>query len=204
MKPKAWLIACAASDFISFISTSQIDNMSSDVVLFPDAGPLITLAYADALDVLLKPGWAVTLVDMVLQELTRNVTPTSEKLAQWVQRHQLPVLTTQISQRYQAQLAGGVLNPHKSNLGELAIQETMNNLTMEMPLKQAVFLFEDHKIARASFLLPHNCRKVSTRAYLMFLQEKGWITSALEIERKAIQAGRAFSSMRFPVVASSD
>jgi hypothetical protein len=178
--------------------------MSSDVLIFPDAGPFITLAYADALDVLLKPGWAVTLVDMVLQELTRNVTPTSEKLAQWVQRHQLPVLTTQISQRYQAQLSGGILNQNKSNLGELAIQETMNNLAMEMPLKQAVFLFEDHKIARASFLLPHNCRKVSTRAYLMFLQEKGWITSALEIERKAIQAGRAFSSMRFPVVAASD
>jgi hypothetical protein len=26
-----------------------------------------------------------------------------------------------------------------------------------------IFLLEDHKIARASFLLPDNCRKVSTR-----------------------------------------
>jgi hypothetical protein len=178
--------------------------MPSDVLIFPDAGPLITLAYADALDVLFKPGWGVTLVDMVLHELTRSATPTSEKLAQWLQRHQLPVLSTQIKQRYQAQLALGVSNPNQSNLGELAIQETMNNLAMDISPKKAVFLFEDHKIARASFLLPHHCRKVSTRAFLMFLQEKGWITSALEIERRAIQAGRVFSGLRFPVVAASD
>ena len=39
------------------------------VVLLPDAGPLITLAYADALDLLFKPGWSLTLVDMVLHEM---------------------------------------------------------------------------------------------------------------------------------------
>jgi len=31
--------------------------MSASVALLPDAGPLITLAYADALDLLFKPGW---------------------------------------------------------------------------------------------------------------------------------------------------
>jgi hypothetical protein len=40
------------------------------IALLPDAGPLITLAYADALDVLLKPGWIVMIVDMVLHEVT--------------------------------------------------------------------------------------------------------------------------------------
>ena len=54
----------------------------ADIVLLPDAGPLITLAYADALDVLFRPGWEVALVDMVLLEVTRNQTPTSDKLAQ--------------------------------------------------------------------------------------------------------------------------
>ena len=46
--------------------------------------------------------------------------------------------------------------------------------------------------------LPDNCRKASTRAFLLFLELKGWLASATEIERKAIQAGRAFSSLRFP------
>jgi hypothetical protein len=50
---------------------------AKDIALLPDAGPLITLAYADALDVLLNPGWTVILVDMILHELTRNQTPTS-------------------------------------------------------------------------------------------------------------------------------
>lgn len=61
-----------------------------------------------------------------------------------------------------------------------------------------VFLFEDHKMARASFLVPENCRKISTRAFLMFLDQLGWLASAAEIERRAIQAGRSFSQLRFP------
>lgn len=169
-----------------------------DVVLLPDAGPLITLAYADSLDLLFRPGWSVALVDMVLHEVTRNQTPTSEKLARWAETHKLPVLPTRISQRFQQNLSANVVAPRKSNLGELAIQEAMNDFALELPPKTGVFLFEDHKIARASFLVPDNCRKVSTRAFLLFLEQKGWLASATEIERKAIQAGRAFSSLRFP------
>ena len=169
-----------------------------DVVLLPDAGPLITLAYADSLDLLFRPGWSVALVDMVLHEVTRNQTPTSEKLARWAETHKLPVLPTRISQRFQQNLSANVVAPRKSNLGELAIQEAMNDFALALPPKTGVFLFEDHKIARASFLVPGNCRKVSTRAFLLFLEQKGWLASATEIERKAIQAGRAFSSLRFP------
>jgi len=169
-----------------------------DVVLLPDAGPLITLAYADSLDLLFRPGWSVALVDMVLHEVTRNQTPTSEKLARWAETHKLPVLPTRISQRFQQNLSANVVAPGKSNLGELAIQEAMNDFALALPPKTGVFLFEDHRIARASFLVPDNCRKVSTRAFLLFLEQKGWLASATEIERKAIQAGRAFSSLRFP------
>jgi len=169
-----------------------------DVVLLPDAGPLITLAYADSLDLLFSPGWSVALVDMVLHEVTRNQTPTSEKLARWAETHKLPVLPTRISQRFQQNLSANVVAPRKSNLGELATQEAMNDFALALPPKTGVFLFEDHKIARASFLVPGNCRKVSTRAFLLFLEQKGWLASATEIERKAIQAGRAFSSLRFP------
>jgi len=171
---------------------------SADIVLLPDAGPLITLAYADALDLLFRPGWSVALVDMVLHEVTRNHTPTGEKLAQWAQAKQLPILPTRINERYQQALSSNSVAPRKSNLGELAIQESMNNFALELPPKTGVFLFEDHKIARASFIVPDNCRKVSTRAFLLFLEQKGWLTSATEIERKAVQAGRAFSSLRFP------
>lgn len=170
--------------------------MSSNLVLLPDAGPLITLAYADALDVLFKPRWSVMLVDMVLHEVTRNQTPTSKKLAKWAKSKKLPVVATKTFQHYQ-QTQGGAAS-RKSNLGELAIQEAMNEFALEQPPKTGVFLFEDHKIARASFLVPNNCRKVSTRAFLIFLEEKGWLESAADVERRALLAGRAFSSLRFP------
>lgn len=169
-----------------------------EIVLLPDAGPLITLAYAEALDLLFKPGWQVALVDMVLHEVTRLPTPTSQKLAQWVRAHQVSVITTQIYERYRQAVASNLDGVRKANLGELAIQESMNNFALTQPPKTGVFLFEDHKIARANFVVPDSCRKVSTRAFLLFLEQKGWLASAAEVECRAIHAGRAFSGLRFP------
>ena len=74
----------------------------------------------------------------------------------------------------------------------------MNDFALIDPPPTGVFLFEDHKVARASFLLPAQCRKVSTRAFLIFLEQKGWLASAAEVERKAILNGRNFSKLRFP------
>ena len=172
--------------------------MAANIVLLPDAGPLITLAYADALDLLFKPGWPIVLVDMVLHEVTRNQTPTSEKLAQWAAAGQVSIRTTRTFRHHQQMLAANPAAARTANLGELAIQETMNDFALDQPPQTGVFLFEDHKIARASFLLPDNCRKISTRAYLMFLEQQGWLVSAADIERRAIQAGRSFSKLRFP------
>ena len=91
-----------------------------------------------------------------------------------------------------------VLPQRKANLGELAVQETINQFSLQQPPQTAVFLFEDHSIARASFFLPEHCQNISTRAFLIFLEQKGWIASASAIERLAIQAGRALSQLRFP------
>ncbi len=168
-----------------------------DIALLPDAGPLITLAYADALEVLFKPGWTVMLVDMVLHEVTRNQTPTSAKLAEWASARRIPVLPTRTFAHYRQTIAVEA-TARKNNPGELAVQETMNDFALMQPPKVGVFLFEDHKIARASFLVPDSCRKISTRAFLGFLERKGWIPSASAIERRAVQAGRDFSRLRFP------
>jgi hypothetical protein len=168
-----------------------------EIALLPDAGPLITLAYADALDALFQPGWTVMLVDMVLHEVTRNQTPTSGKLAEWAAARRIPVLPTKTFAHFQLADAEGAAQ-RKSHLGELAIQESMNEFALMLPPRTGVFLFEDHKIARTSFLVPDNCRKISTRAFLIFLEQKGWIPSAAEIERRAVLAGRAFSKLRFP------
>lgn len=107
------------------------------------------------------------------------------------------IVKTRTYQHFQAALSsGGAVR--KANLGELAIQESMHEMALNEPGHVGVFLFEDHKIARASFLVPDNCRKISTRAYLQFLEGKGWIESAAEIERSAITQGRNFSQLCFP------
>jgi len=88
--------------------------------------------------------------------------------------------------------------PRKSHLGELAIQEVMNSHALAGEQKTGVFLFEDHRIANTSFYVPANCRKISTRAFLTFLEEAGAIDSAIDIERRAVHHGRNFSRSHFP------
>ena len=66
----------------------------TNILLLPDAGPLITLAYAQSFDLLFKPRWPVHIVDMVLEDVTRNQTPTSQAIAHWVKLNDLPVLPT--------------------------------------------------------------------------------------------------------------
>lgn len=170
----------------------------TNILLLPDAGPLITLAYAQSLDLLFKPGWPVRIVDMVLEEVTRNQTPTSQAIADWAKVNHLQVLPTKTLAHLKHLQATGPAPLRKSNLGELAIQEAMNDFALIDPPPTGVFLFEDHKIARAIFLLPAQCRKVSTRAFLIFLEQKGWLESAVEVERKAILNGQSFSKLRFP------
>lgn len=132
---------------------------------------------------------------MVLQEVTRNETPTSARIAAWAHGNNIPVLETSIYRRY---MQAGIISPaRKTNLDDLAIQEAMSGFGLASE-QTGIFLFEDHKIARASFLLPDNCRKVSTRAFLLFLEQQGLIESAAEVERRAILAGRQFSQIRFP------
>ena len=117
--------------------------MGDAPVLIPDAGPWITLAYADGLDLLLKPGWPVAMVDMVLEELTRSQTPTSQQVGALVKDQRIPVWSTEVCRR-----AAG---RRQRNVGEMAIQETMQALAMEDTPRRGVFLFEDQDRSRHVF-----------------------------------------------------
>lgn len=100
---------------------------SAPIIVLPDAGPLITLAYADALDLLLQPGWPVRIVDMVLLEVTRNATPTSEKIRGWATAQRPAMVATRAYAHYQAARAQDREPPRKANLGEIAIQRPCTN-----------------------------------------------------------------------------
>ena len=108
------------------------------------------------------------------------------------------MVTTELFTAYERRLRDEREPSRKSNLGELAAQEVMNLLARTTPSRKAVFLFEDHKLARSGFVLPDNCLKVSTRAWLDFLEQTGRIDSAARVERRAIENGRAFSALHYP------
>ena len=123
----------------------------------PDAGPLITLAYAGRLDLLLRPGWPLRLVDMVLHELTRNATPTRQAIQAFVAEHRPTLVTTATFLQLQAQQPRAPNAPpgppvRNAGLGELALQEAINNLALAQPPQPVILLFEDHKIARLHFI----------------------------------------------------
>ena len=150
------------STFVSIyvsLKTTGDDGISDGVLNRPRIGHLMGHSVPRQVghNCALKPGWTVALVDMVLHEVTRNETPTSARIAAWARANSIPVLETTIYRRYkQACTASPV---RKANLGELSIQEAMSEFGLAAD-QTDVFLFEDHKIARASFLLPDNCRKV--------------------------------------------
>ncbi len=99
--------------------------------MLPDAGPLINLAYADALDLLLKPGRRVAIVDMVFHELTRQPSPTRQKLRDWVQQRAITLLPTQVFAQHL--LAPPGAPRRKAHLGEFAMQEAMNQMALAPP-----------------------------------------------------------------------
>jgi hypothetical protein len=169
--------------------------------LLPDAGPLITLAYAGRLDLLLRPGWSLWLVDAVLHEVTRDETPSRAAITAFVDSSPVSILETATFRTYRERMAAANHSgkmPRKAGLGELALQEAINQLALLEPPQPAVLLFEDHKIARSGFYLPKGTLRVSTCTFLNFLEEKGWLDSADDVECAAIQAGRQFSRLRFP------
>lgn len=164
-------------------------------LVVPDAGPLITLAYADRLDLLLAMGVEVVVVDMVKLELTRHLTPTSEKILAFLENNSIRVIETEIGKEAVAQ--GSAFK--KRHAGERAIQDFLfefydESEQQEQP-RYALLLFEDRKIAGTSFVLPENVYVISTMALLRKLEEMRIIPSALEIRDAAVKAGRDYSQL---------
>jgi len=164
-------------------------------LVVPDAGLLITLAYADRLDLLLALGIKVVVVDMVTVELTRHLTPTSEKILAFLAGSNIRVIETEIGK--EAVTQGSAFK--KRYAGERAIQDFLFQFSDEAEQqgqpRYALLLFEDHKIAGTSFVLPDNVYVISTMAFLRKLEEMRVIASAIDVRDAAVKAGREFSQL---------
>ena len=94
----------------------------------------------------------------------------SHNAKRWLKRKSVQIVSTQTFHLHAQALDQAA---RKANLGELAIQEAINQMALAQPPQRAGLLLEDHRIASANFYVPDDCLKVSTRAFLSFLQDKG-------------------------------
>lgn len=163
-------------------------------LIVPDAGPLITLAYADRLDLLLAINIKAVIIDMVKIELTRNKTETSALILDFISKNNIEIKETEIGSK--AIMEGSAFK--KTHAGERAIQDFLfdfndENLAVAGDQKVALLLFEDHKIAGTAFVLPGNVYTISTKAFLNRLETLKIIDSAQDVVNAAFSAGRNFS-----------
>ena len=159
-------------------------------LIVPDAGPLITLAYADHLDLLLALNVKIVIIDMVKIELTRHKTETSELILDFISSNNIEIKITEIGAK--AIQEGDAFK--KKHAGERAIQDFLFEFSDENDgQKVALLLFEDHKIAGTAFVLPDNVYTISTRAFLNRLETLKIIHSAQDVVNAAFLAGRNFS-----------
>lgn len=167
------------------------DRIACELVV-PDASPLITLAYAGRLDLLLVLGIKIVVVDMVKIELTRHPTPTSYIILDFLVNNHINIIETDTGK--EAVERGE--SAQRKHEGERAIQDFLfefHDKTVGIGGKNVLLLFEDNKIAGTAFVLPDNVYLLSTKSFLFELQRRGLIPSAEEIMNEALAKGRECS-----------
>jgi hypothetical protein len=171
-------------------------------LIVTDTGPLITLAAADSLDYLLYPGVPVYVPDAVLYEATvRSDALGAQSIADWVQKHPKRVLpmVTQIFANYLADIDAGNLRRVRDLVERAALEAIRFGLDLHVN-ERAVFVTEDDRVVRGAFILTVEDRArmipMTTRDFLLGLEEAHRINSADKVYRIAEDAGRLASRRR--------
>ena len=158
-------------------------------LIVTDAGPLITLAVAQALDTLLLAKLPVIVPDMVRFEVVRDSSkPGAQKVADWIRRHEgqgLRVASTEVFEEYQLLLAANPATRTKDR-GEQAAAEVLGRELRDTQ-SGAILLFEDSGVRKQNFLirLPDEVVVVSTSEFLFGLQSAKLLTSAADVLARA-------------------
>lgn len=166
-------------------------------VFIPDAGPLISLAMGDALDLLLlvSPEVRLILTDVVNYEVTHRSDDLDDAKAikEFLAIHSDRI---EIEQTFFGKLALEDLERKEArgeaatlprDAGEISINSLIVGLRTFNPGDPTLVLMEDSWFEAMVYSLPGNVHLLSTSAWLDGLQELGLIQSAAAI-RQRIQA----------------
>lgn len=160
-------------------------------IIVTDSSPLITLAIAGELDVLLLPKLKVLVPDMVRFEVIRYPDkPGSKQVAEWLRKNSATqhvlIESTEVFEDFL--ILQKAKPDHKvKDSGESAAAEVLNNVLKNKNFG-AILIFEDSAVKKPNYLrrLPDEVVIVSTSEFLYGLESNNLIESADRILDKAV------------------
>jgi len=159
-------------------------------LIVTDTSPLITLAVADALDILLRLGMPIEIPDAVYVEATRVPSAAgASRIAAWIRDHlgRVEIVPTETGIDQIRRMEEG--RPIR-NLGEQAAIEVLDAFLVAHPDERAILVFEDSDIARRRPAPDARIFIVSTGDLLAEMEGAGLIQSSDRILDEAARQGR--------------
>ena len=165
--------------------------MTRYALIVPDSSPLITLAAADALDVLLKPGLPVLVPDGVYWEVTRFTSlQGASEVVDWMARSEGQVFlrATQEFLNQQTLIAAGAKRVR--NLGENCAREIVDRESDKDANARSILVYEDSDVTLLKIVNAKRVDTLTTADFLAELEHAHLIQSADKILDDAVAAGR--------------
>jgi hypothetical protein len=165
-------------------------------LIVTDTSPLITLALANSLDALARPGLPVSIPDAVYIEATRIRTAAGAgQIVEWMNAHldQVRIVPTEVGIDQQRRLEEG--RPTRA-MGEQAALEVLDRFLAGSPAAQALLLFEDTDVAKRQAIIDARVGLITTGDYLRELEAAGLIQSSDRILDLAAERGRNVDRQR--------
>ena len=167
--------------------------MRKVALVIPDAGPLISLAVGDHLELLLNLDLPIYVVDQVAWEVLGDRSrEDARRVAAFVDDHPdvVTVFETFVGTAA-AQARARDPQIRQRGLGEAAVAEFYSRLDEIIdPGEPVLLLFEDSDIRRINALVRGNVHLLSTRALLIGMERRGLISSADDVWGAIHAAGR--------------
>lgn len=168
-------------------------------VVLPDSGPLISLACADALDLLLSfhDGVRIVLTDVVEFEVTHrdDELPNALAIKQFIERNRdrIEVMPTTVGslalEDLKRKRQAGQPASLPRDIGELSITSFVISMRTANPGEPTLVIVEDDWFESNTYALPGNLHLLSTSAWLDGLEQMKVIDSAAEV-RTRVQMSR--------------
>jgi hypothetical protein len=163
----------------------------SPSLIVPDSSPLITLAAAQALDLLLKPGVPVIVPDGVHWETVRFGDKLgAQDIVDWLQRNadRVSIGATQEFANQQFLIEAGV--KRLRGRGERCAAELVDLAAERRPGSRSILLYEDSDVTTLRILNAGQVDTLTTADFLDELERAGLIQSSDHILDQAVAAGR--------------